>query len=142
MRKKQVLFISTHNSCRSQIAEAYLNTLAGDRFEAMSAGLSPSAVEPIAVEIMKEEGIDISSAVSKSAQHLKDSHKFFNYVIKTCGKEMLKDVPVFPGADDKICWNVAGNDYSGISQAQKTAITRKIRDEIRANIIKFINLHS
>jgi protein-tyrosine-phosphatase len=60
MEKKKVLFVCIHNSARSQMAEAFLNLLAGDRFEAESAGLEPGSINPLAVEVMKETGIDIS----------------------------------------------------------------------------------
>lgn len=140
MRKKRILFISTYNTCRSQIAEAYLNAIAPDRFHAESAGLEPGTLDPFAVEVMKEDGIDMSRTVSKSVYLLKETNILYNYVIHTCGKEILKDVPVFPGADDRICWHVAGTGYSGISSAQKMVVTRKIRDEIRSNVIQFINL--
>jgi arsenate reductase (thioredoxin) len=67
MRKDKVLFVCVHNSARTQMAEALLNTMAGDRFEAKSAGLEPGVLNPLAVEVRKEIGIDISQNKSKSA---------------------------------------------------------------------------
>jgi arsenate reductase len=64
-RKTRVLFVCVHNTARSQIAEAFLNHLAGDRFEAESAGLEPEELNPLAVEIMREIGIDISMNQAK-----------------------------------------------------------------------------
>jgi arsenate reductase (thioredoxin) len=139
VKKQNVLFISTRNSCRSQIAEAYLNTFAPDRFYAKSAGLEPGIIDPFAVQVMKEDGIDMSLAVSKSVHLLKGSGKMYDYVVRTCAKEVHEDIPVFPGANDRICWHIAGNGYSGLSSAQKLVVTRRIRDEIRANIIQFIS---
>jgi arsenate reductase len=138
MKKQKVLFVSTRNCCRSQMAEAYLNTFAPDRFQAESAGLEPGIIDQFAVQVMKEDGIDMSLAVSKSVHLLKGSGNLYNYVIRTCAKEVHADVPVFPGANDRICWHVSGNGYSGLSSSQKLAVTRKIRDEIRSHVIQFI----
>ncbi|MCB0049382.1 MAG: arsenate reductase ArsC [Caldilinea sp.] len=66
MDKIRVLFVCIHNSARSQMAEAWLNTLYGDRFEAMSAGLEPGTLNPYAVRAMQEAGVDISGAATKS----------------------------------------------------------------------------
>lgn len=123
------------------MAEAYLNTLSGESFHAESAGLIPGVIDSFAIQVMKEENIDISDSFSKSVYSMKEDHKIYNYVIRTCGKEVLKNIPMFPGADDKLCWHIEGTNYSDISSAQKLAITRKIRDEIRTNIIQFINIH-
>ncbi|HOD75534.1 MAG TPA: arsenate reductase ArsC, partial [Syntrophorhabdaceae bacterium] len=66
MEKTRILFVCVHNSARSQMAEAFLNRLAGDRFHAESAGMDPGVLNPIAVKVMKEEGIDISGNKTKS----------------------------------------------------------------------------
>ena len=66
MDRKRVLFVCVHNSARSQMAEAFLNSLAGDRFEAMSAGIEPGVLNPLVVEVMKEVGIEISENKTKS----------------------------------------------------------------------------
>jgi protein-tyrosine-phosphatase len=67
MKKKRVLFVCVHNSARSQMAEAFLNTMAGQKYEAVSAGLEPGELNPLAVEVMREVGIDISRNKTKSA---------------------------------------------------------------------------
>lgn len=67
MVKQKVLFVCVHNSARSQMAEALLKQIAGDRFEVESAGLEPGELNPLAVEVMKEIGIDISRGIPKDA---------------------------------------------------------------------------
>lgn len=66
MKKKKVLFLCTHNSCRSQMAEGLLNSIYGKKFKAYSAGIKPTNVNPYAIEVMREIGIDLSKHYSKS----------------------------------------------------------------------------
>ena len=80
--KKKVLFICTHNSARSQMAEGILRTLYGDRYEAYSAGTQPTKVNPYAIKVMSEIGIDISNHRSKSAEEFRG--KEFDYVVTVC----------------------------------------------------------
>ena len=94
--KKRVLFVCVHNSARSQMAEAFLNTLAGDRFEAMSAGLEPGTLNPLVVEVMKEVGIDISRNQTKSAFDLFKKGELFSYVITVCDAASAESARFFP----------------------------------------------
>jgi arsenate reductase len=95
--KKRVLFVCVHNSARSQIAEAFLNALAGDRFEAMSAGLEPGTLNPLVVEVMKEVDIDISRNQTKSAFDLFKKGELFSYVVTVCDAASAEQCPLFPG---------------------------------------------
>jgi arsenate reductase len=92
--KKNVLFLCSHNSCRSQIAEGFLNTLYNNSYEAFSAGIIPTNVNPYAVEVMEEIGIYLSKHYSKSIDEFKD--KKFDVVVTVCdgAKEAC---PFFPG---------------------------------------------
>ena len=103
--RKRVLFVCVHNSARSQIAEAFLNTLAGDRFEAVSAGLEPGTLNPLAVEVMKEVGIDISKNRTKSVFDLYAAGALFSYVIAVCDAEAAQRCPIFPGITKTIVWS-------------------------------------
>ena len=94
MRKQQVLFLCTHNAARSQIAEGLLRALYGDQYEAYSAGVQPTHVDPAAIAVMKEIGIDISSNRSKSIHEFQGTP--FDYVVTVC--DSTKQVcPFFPG---------------------------------------------
>ena len=91
----KVLFICTHNSSRSQIGEGLLRALYGDRYEAYSAGTNPTRVNPYAIRVMKEIGIDISSQSSKSVDEF--LYKKFDYVVTVCN-HAKEECPMFPGA--------------------------------------------
>lgn len=95
--KTRVLFVCVHNSARSQMAEAFLNTLAEDTFSASSAGLEPGPLNPLAVEVMKEADIDISRNTTKSVFALYKSGALFGYVIAVCDAEAAQRCPTFPG---------------------------------------------
>jgi arsenate reductase (thioredoxin) len=83
--KLKVLFVCERNAGRSQMAEGFLNTLFGDRFLAYSAGISPSAISPLTVRVMKESGIDVSDQTSKSLDTFRDVH--FDRIVLLCNKE-------------------------------------------------------
>src|SRR5208337_5000537 len=82
--KTRVLFVCVHNSARSQMAEAFLNRMAGDRFESESAGFEPEPLNPLAIEVMKEAGIDISAKQAKSVFGLYREGRLYDYVITVC----------------------------------------------------------
>ncbi|MFH0788327.1 MAG: arsenate reductase ArsC, partial [Pseudomonadota bacterium] len=84
MQKDKILFVCVHNSARSQMAEAWLKEIAGDRFEVESAGLEPGTLNPLAVEVMKEIGIDISGNQTKSAFDLFKEGRLYTHVITVC----------------------------------------------------------
>ena len=92
--KKKVLFICTHNSARSQMAEALLRVLYGERYEAYSAGTQPSKINPYAIKVMAEIGIDISKHCSKSIEELHNMK--FDYVVTVCD-HVKETCPFFPG---------------------------------------------
>ncbi|HDQ26665.1 MAG TPA: arsenate reductase ArsC, partial [bacterium] len=87
MEKIRVLFVCIHNSARSQMAEAYLNALGGGRFEAESAGIEPGTLNPVVVEAMKADGIDISQNKTKAVFDFYKEGRLYNYVITVCDKE-------------------------------------------------------
>ncbi|PMQ01019.1 MAG: low molecular weight phosphatase family protein [Dictyoglomus sp. NZ13-RE01] len=126
--KKSILFICTHNSARSQIAEGLVNALWNDKFVAYSAGTKPSSVNPLAIEVMKEIGIDISHHRSKSIDEFKDMN--FDYVVTVCDNAK-ETCPYFPGG--KIYLHKGFQDPSSFegSYDEKLNFFRKIRDEIK-----------
>ena len=133
---KKVLFLCTGNSARSQMAEGFLKYMAGDRFEVYSAGVKPTAVNPLAIKVMAEIGIDISKHKSKSVMEFIDWS--FDYVITVCGNAQ-KTCPVFPGKHENIHWDIEDPVASEGSEEKKIVVFRKIRDEIKKNILAFIN---
>ena len=103
--KQKVLFICAHNSARSQMAEAFLNDICGDHFEAYSAGLEPGALNPMAVEAMREVGIDISHKGTQSVFDVFKSGELFAYVITVCDETSAERCPIFPGVTTRLHWS-------------------------------------
>ena len=126
--RKRVLFVCTHNSARSQMAEGLVRTLYPDRFEAFSAGTEPSGVNPYAIKVMGEIGVDISLHRSKHV------NEFFgmdiDYVITVC--DHAKQVcPFFPGGKELMHKGFEDPAAFEGNEDEKTAVFRRFRDEIR-----------
>jgi arsenate reductase len=125
--KEKVLFLCMNNSARSQMAEGLLQTIYGNRFEAFSAGVKPTKVNPYAIEVLKELGIDISNHISKSIEEYRDIT--FDYVITVC--DIAKEsCPFFPGN------KVIHKSFKDPSENQKDVVEtlqefRTVRDEIK-----------
>ena len=136
MIKQKVMFVCTQNSCRSQMAEAFLRRLAGDRYEAYSGGAEPTELNPAAAEVMNEIGIDISG------QHAKDVAEFlgqrFHYVIRVCDKVREK-CPVLPGAVWYVDWSFEDPAAAPGTPADRLTVFRRVRDQIEAKIEEFIH---
>ena len=132
--KKKILFVCIHNSIRSQMAEGFVNTLAGDRYEAESAGLSAGTLNPFAVEVMKEVGIDISHHYSKGVDDMIDSGKKFDVVITVCDETSAERCPVFPGGGEKLHWGFPDPSGHPGSHEEKMKSYRKVRDMIQAKV--------
>lgn len=133
MRKK-VLFICIHNSARSQMAEAFLNQMCGNQFDAYSAGLEPGTLNPLVVKAMQEIGVDISGHKTKSVSDILNSGKSFAYVITVCDETSAERCPVFPGATTRLHWGFPDPSALQGSHDEKLARTREIRDAIKARV--------
>jgi len=132
--KQKVLFICVHNSARSQMAEAFLNDLCGDQFEAHSAGLEPGKLNPLAVEAMREIRIDISQKQIRSVFDVFKSGDLFPYVITVCDETSAERCPIFPGVTKRLHWSFPDPAALTGTREERLAGTRKIRDQIRARI--------
>ncbi|MCF6191545.1 MAG: arsenate reductase ArsC [Candidatus Hydrothermae bacterium] len=128
-KKQTVLFLCTHNSARSQMAEGLLRTLFGDRYEAYSAGTEPSRVHPCAIQVMAEIGIDISRHRSKSVEAFRG--KEFDSVITVCD-HARETCPFFPGARRYL--HAGFSDPSRVEGDEEAVLQafREVRDAIRA----------
>jgi arsenate reductase len=140
MSKQKVLFVCIHNSARSQMAEAWLNHLYGDRFEAASAGLEPGTLNPYAVRVMAEEGIDIASAPTKSVFDMYVSGKTFHYVVTVCDTEAAERCPIFPGVTDRLHWSFPDPSQATGTDEQKVAQVREVRDAIRRQLEEWVEV--
>lgn len=135
--KNKVLFVCVHNSARSQMAEAFMNELAGDWFEAESAGISPGRLNPVVAEVMNEEGIDISGKKTNDVFDFYKEGRLYKYVITVCEKEAAESCPIFPGITKRISWTFPDPSSFEGSHEEKLEFTRKVRDEIKSAIMKF-----
>jgi len=126
--KARVLFLCTHNSARSQMAEGLLRHLAGDRFEAYSAGTEATHVRPLAMRAMNEIGVDISGHESKTLERYLGEP--FDYVITVCD-DANEACPSFPGATTRLHWSLPDPSAAKGSEEEQLAVFRSVRDEIR-----------
>jgi arsenate reductase len=126
-----VLFLCTHNSARSQMAEGLLRALGGDRFEAFSAGTEATRVRPLAIRAMQELGIDISGQQSKTLERYLDQP--FDAVITVCD-QANEACPVFFGAKERLHWSFPDPSRATGRQAEQLAVYRSVRDAIRERI--------
>jgi arsenate reductase len=139
--KKGVLFVCVHNSARSQMAEALLNSLAGDRFEAESAGLEPGVLNPFAVETMKEVGLDISRNKTKGVLDLFKKGRVFSYVITVCDETSAEQCPIFPGLLTKtIHWSFEDPSTFTGTDEEKLEKIRKVRNAIKEKIEEWLHI--
>ena len=134
-RKSKVLFLSTGDATRSLIAEGFLRSLTGDRFDVMSVGVEPGVLNPLASEVMKEAGIDITDEKPKSiAQSFKER---FLHVISIC--DMAKErSPIFPFALGILHWSIVDPNSDDGLPGQKTEVFRRVRDQISDKVKQFV----
>ena len=136
----KVLFVCVHNSARSQMAEEFLKKYGGKRFLVESAGLEPGELNPLAVAVLKEEGIDISGKKTRSVYDLYKQGKTYNYVITVCSKEAEERCPIFPGNGRRENWPFADPSKFSGSLDEKLRRTREVREEIKAKVRQFLGL--
>ena len=135
MSKKKVLFLCTANSARSQMAEALINHDMGDRYEAFSAGTSPTAPRPEALQVLAEIGIDHSRARSKSLDEFESQS--FDYVITLCGAAN-ETCPLFFGGVERS--HLGFEDPSRVTGTEEEVLTafRRVRDQIRKAVENYL----
>jgi arsenate reductase (thioredoxin) len=126
--KTRVLFLCTHNSARSQMAEGLLRDLARDRFEAFSAGTEATHVRPLAIRTMEEIGVDISRQESKTLDRYLDQP--FDYVITVCD-DANEACPYFPGAMSRLHWSFEDPSKAEGSEEERLEVFRSVRERIK-----------
>ncbi len=137
MPKPRVLFLCTHNSARSQMAEAFLRKYAGDHFEVYSAGLEPTPIRPQVIQVMEELGFDMSQHQSKGLdQFLGKMH--FGYLITVCSDAEDK-CPIFPGVSVRLHWPFPDPEEFTGTEEEKLAQFRQLRDQINQRIRSWLD---
>jgi arsenate reductase (thioredoxin) len=133
--RQRVLFICTHNSARSQMAEGWLRHLAGDHFEAHSAGTQATLVRPLAIQAMREVGVDISGQESKTLDRY--INQPWDYVITVCD-DANEACPYFPGGKRRLHWSLPDPSKAIGTTDQQLAIFRRVRDDMRARVEQLV----
>ena len=116
------------------MAEAWLNAICGEEFEAQSAGLEAGTLNPLAVEAMAEVGIDISGKGTQRVFDVWKSGPVFAYVITVCDESSAEQCPIFPGPTERLHWSFPDPSALAGVREKKVAGMRKVRDQIRAKI--------
>ncbi|MGH7264645.1 MAG: arsenate reductase ArsC [Candidatus Rokuibacteriota bacterium] len=131
MPRRRVLFLCTHNSARSQMAEGFLRQLAGDRVDVASAGTEATGVHPLAIRAMDEVGIDLRSHTSKTLDAFRAQP--WDYVITVCDSANER-CPLFPAGAARLHWSFDDPSSVGGSEAERLATFRRVRDGIGLRI--------
>ena len=132
--KAKILFVCIHNSARSQMAEAFVNRYYGNRFEAESAGLEPGKLNPLVVEAMAEDGIDISQNPTKSVADILKSGRTYGYVVTVCDEASAERCPIFPGDTIRLHWGFPDpSQFTGL-HVEKLEQVRQVRNAIAAKV--------
>ena len=132
--KLRVLFICVHNSARSQMAETFLRDFAGDQFEVESAGLTPTEVNPLVIEVMDELGFDLAGNTTQSVFDLYKQGKIYDYVITVCDDAIEEECPTFPGVTNRWHWPFQDPAKAQGSHEEKLKQVRDIRDQIKVRV--------
>ena len=131
MEPQRVLFLCTHNSARSQMAEGWLRHLAGDRYEVASAGTEATRVRPLAARAMAEVGVDLSGHSSKTLDRFLAEP--WDYVITVCD-DANEACPLFPGGKQRLHWSFPDPSKATGTEEEQLAVYRRVRDAVRARI--------
>ncbi len=137
----KVLFVCVHNSARSQMAEAFMNDLGKGMFLAESAGLRPGELNPDVIDSMAEIGYDIKNNKTKSVFDFYKEGRRYHYVIKVCDQMSGQKCPIFPSSKKQIDWNHEDPSSFDGSKKERLDQVRLIREDIRKNVLEFIEYH-
>jgi arsenate reductase len=136
--KIRVLFICIHNSGRSQMAETFLKTMSGGRFEAESAGLEPRPINPYVIKVMEEIGYDLSGNTSDRVMQFFKEGRLYDYVITVCNESIENQCPIFPGIARRLYWPFPDPQKATGTEDEKLENIRSIRDQIREHIKSWV----
>lgn len=131
----RVLFLCTHNSARSQMAEGFLRAMAGDRFEAGSAGTEKTSVNPLAIRAMAELGIDLSGHTSKVYDDV--ASEVWDFLITVCD-DANERCPWVPGSVRRLHWSFPDPSRATGTDDERLAVFRRVRDQIRERLTDWL----
>ncbi len=136
----KVLFVCVHNSARSQMAMTYLNSLGKGAYQAESAGLEPGVLNPLVVQVMAEDGYDLSRNPVNSVFDFFREGRTYDLVVKVCEQSAGQMCPIFPGAKWSLAWDFPDPSSFTGTQEEKLEKTRKVRDLIKTRIQEFLRV--
>jgi arsenate reductase len=131
----RVLFLCTHNSARSQMAEGFLRAMAGDRFEAGSAGTEKTSVNPLAIRAMSELGIELGGHTSKLYEDV--ASEAWDYLITVCD-DANERCPWVPGSVQRLHWSFPDPSRATGSEEERLAVFRRVRDQIQERLTDWL----
>ena len=131
----RVLFLCTHNSARSQMAEAFLRSIGGPRFEVASAGTEATRVHPLTLHVMREQGLDLSGHTSKTLNQFLG--QCWDYVITVCDQAQ-EACPFFPGAATRANWSFPDPSAATGTDDERLAVFRQVREAIRQRVSDWV----
>ena len=138
--KTKILFVCSHNTTRSQMAQALLSKYGGEDFEVLSAGVNAGVLNPMAVEVIREaENMDISSYTTNSIIEYFKQGLHFHYVITVCDEAKKEACPIFPGLDGILHWNISSPACDGSYEEKKAKVIAS-KDELKVNVLQLIEL--
>jgi arsenate reductase len=137
--KTRVLFVCTHNSARSQMAEGFLRALAGEHFDVESAGTEKTSVNPLAIRAMAERSIDISRHTSKVIDGVMQAP--WDVLITVCD-DANERCPFVPGIRQRLHWSFPDPSRARGTEEQRLAVFRRVRDQIESRIREWIATRS
>lgn len=135
MNKQRVLFLCTHNSARSQMAEGLLRSRYGARFEVASAGTEATRVHPLAKRAMDEVGVDLSAHTSKTVDQLVEQS--WDYVITVCDSAN-EQCPIFPKRTSRLHWSVPDPSQATGTEEERLQVFRRVRDDVAGRITQWV----
>lgn len=140
MKPIKILFVCVHNAARSQMAEAFLNLYGEGKIIAESAGIEKGTLNPLAVEVMKEVGIDISHQQTDSVFEFFLEQRFYTYVVTVCDQTNGQRCPIFPGISEMLHWSFEDPSSFEGTEEERLAKTRVVRDQISAKVKELVHL--
>ena len=140
-RKPRVLFLCVHNSARSQMAEELFRLRCGDHFDVESAGLEPGVLNPLAVDVLHEEGINITDKKTVDVWDVVRSGRIFAFVITVCDQASAERCPIFPGTTKRLHWDFPDPSQFEGEWEERLDQTRTVREQIRGAIEEFCGEH-
>jgi arsenate reductase (thioredoxin) len=138
--KTKVLFVCSHNTARSQLAAALLEKFGGEDFQAHSAGVEAGILNPYAVEVLKDEDIDISNNTTNKIMDFFKEGRHYHYVITVCDESKNEKCPIFPGLDAILHWSFPDPNFFVGDEAEIVAQMKDLKDKIKKIVLEFISL--